>query len=548
MSFGIDIDLMPVCVAVYKKVNDDFIFVEFNKKAESIEGISKEDILGKSIVDEYPSVGRSGFLDILRKVEESGEPEILDVLFYRNDNIGGYRKNRIIKLPNGNIAVFFSDTNEKKKLDELMVEQKNMFQHVMYDSNDICIQGYNEDHEVVYWNNASEKLYGFSEKEAMGEKIEDLIIPEKMKERTVKAIDNFINNGVNIPSAEIILKDNMGKDVFVFSQYKLIQTAADKHELYCIDIDLSTTKLLQKEIIEQRDFLKTLFDVIPDLVWAKDLNGTYVACNSRVEKLFGKNKSEIIGRNDYDLIDKKQADFFRSNDDITIKKGSLSTNEAYLKFKNGDYEGYFETHKMPVKNSMGEITGVLGIARDVSIRKKYEKELLDFANTDVLTGLSNRAVFLDRLEQLSKSREEKERHGAVLFIDIDDFKDINDKEGHHVGDQVLVEIAQTLKETVRKGDTVARFGGDEFILILEQVKTNSDISSIVEKALMLLKKSLIMKEHELNVSVSIGISIFPTDSDKPKNLLRYADDAMYYAKKSGKDGYKFYGDIKESLY
>ncbi len=545
MSLSLDIDLMPMGVIVYRKTDDDFVIIDANKEAEKLADITKEEVLGRELKMLYPSAKESGFFDALSRVEKTGKTETLDTLFYRENHISGYRKNRIIKLPDGTIVAFFSDTNEKKKLESLLKEQRNIFQNFMHDSKAISVQGYDDNHEVIYWNRASEKLYGFSEEEAKGKKIEDLIIPDEMKEAVNQNIDDCMKSGINTPSSELVLKDKDGRDVFIYSQHKMIQIAVDKHEMYCIDIDLSATKLLEKELTKQRDFLQALFDVIPDLIWAKDIDGIYIACNKKFEQLFGKKESEIIGKSDFDFVDKKQANFFKKNDKIAMNDGAVSTIEEYLEFPDGSYKGYFEVNKMPARNSSGEITGIVGVARDISIRKEYEKELLHFANTDVLTGLVNRTVFLDRLEQISKHREVKERHGAVLFVDIDDFKDINDKEGHQIGDKVLIEVAKILKNTVRRGDTVARFGGDEFILILEHVKTRIDVSNIVKKALALLEKSKLIQEHELSVSVSVGISIFPTDSDKPNNLLRYADDAMYYAKNHGKNGYKFYDDMKE---
>jgi len=124
LSFEIDIDLIPTCIAIYKKDGDDFIFVDFNKNAEKIEAISKKDILGCKLTDIYPNIKKFGLFDVLLRVEQSGKSETFDTIFYRDNGISGYRKNEVIKLPNGNIATFFTDTTDEKNLEILLKEQK----------------------------------------------------------------------------------------------------------------------------------------------------------------------------------------------------------------------------------------------------------------------------------------------------------------------------------------------------------------------------------------------------------------------------------------
>ena len=543
MSFEIDINLVPICIAIYKKDGDDFIFVDFNKAAEKVESILKKDIVGCKLTDIYPNMKKFGLIDVLLKVEKTGINETFDTTFYKDNRISGYRKNEVIKLPNGNIVTYFTDTTDEKNLEILLEEQKNMFQKVMQDSEAISIQGYDENHEVVYWNSASEKIYGYSEKEALGKKLEELIIPHSIKKYVYNAVEKWMVNGIEVPTSELTLKDKDGNDIHVYSQHKMMQVSLDKKVMYCIDIDLSSTKKLEKELLSQRNFLKTIFDAIPDLIWAKDTNGRYLTCNTKFEKFFGAKEDEIVGKTDFDFVDKDLAEFFIKNDKVTLDRGIPTINEEYLIFKDESYKGNFETIKTPIKDNENNVTGVLGIARDISLRKDYEKELLNFANTDNLTGLSTRVVLTDRLEQVLKQRNIKDRLCAILFIDLDNFKKINDTKGHNIGDALLIEVSKRLRSTVRKGDTVARFGGDEFILLLENINNQSDIILIAKKVLEVLQESIYIGKYILNISASIGISIFPDDGEKAEVLLHNADNAMYYAKKHGKNMYKFYTAI-----
>jgi len=162
------------------------------------------------------------------------------------------------------------------------------------------------------------------------------------------------------------------------------------------------------------------------------------------------------------------------------------------------------------------------------------------AHHDSLTGLPNRILFNDRLEHSIEKAKRNKKNIAVFFIDLDHFKEINDSLGHHIGDEVLISITNKLLGTIRGEDTLSRLGGDEFTIIMEDVNNIEDTNILAEKILKVLSKPILIQNHELYISCSIGISIYPTDDIKPENLLKYADAAMYSAKEEGRSNYKFY--------
>ena len=186
------------------------------------------------------------------------------------------------------------------------------------------------------------------------------------------------------------------------------------------------------------------------------------------------------------------------------------------------------------------VIGVLGIAHDIADRKEYEEKLKMYANYDTLTGLANRALFIKRLTQLLKQRKVKGKVHAILFIDLDHFKDINDEQGHSTGDKVLIEVAHRLERMIRIGDTLARFGGDEFTVILENINNAGEAGKVAKKILDVLREPISIEEGEFYITASIGISISPDDSRELEALLNYSDTAMYRAKSNGKDKYEFY--------
>jgi diguanylate cyclase (GGDEF)-like protein len=184
------------------------------------------------------------------------------------------------------------------------------------------------------------------------------------------------------------------------------------------------------------------------------------------------------------------------------------------------------------------MTGAVLVFQDITQRKEIEAKLLRNACYDGLTKLPNRVLFLDRLRQaIERSKRRIDYRFAVLFLDLDGFKGINDRFGHGVGDDFLVEIAQRLESSLRSGDTVARFGGDEFAVLLEDIKDVTDATNVAKRIQENLGLPLILNEHQIFPTASIGIALSGRDSEEPQNLLRDADIAMYRAKRQGKARY-----------
>ena len=552
-SFSLNIDLLPTSVAVYKRDGDDFIFMAFNKKAEITDNISADKLIGKKLTEVFPGVKDFGLFDILVSVEQTGKSQTFDSEYYEDERISGWRHNEIVKLEDGIVAAFYSDKNIEKELEEKglklekqlnetekkLLHQKNMFHEIIDKSDSISIQGYDKNHKVVYWNRASEAMYGYTKDESIGKKLEELIIPLEAQDFVRDSVDNWINNNVAVPSSELILVDKYGNDVNVFSQHVMVKDIDGYSEMYCIDINLKEIKKLQQELTLDRNFLNTIFDVLPDLVWLKDMDGVYLKCNHMFERFFGAKESEIMGKTDFDFVDIELAQFFRDHDLTSINADKPTINEEYLTFADGSHKGIYETIKTPMKDSKGKVIGVLGIARDISERKRKEKELENYATHDTLTGLSNRAVFMDRLHQLLSQRKSEDQSHAILFIDLDKFKEINDTSGHAAGDEVIKMVAARLQKITRKGDTIARVGGDEFTMLLEN-QNRGKAAKIATKVIQALRKPFVSNGLEFQISSSIGIAISPTDSNSVTDLIKYADRAMYKAKDAGGDKYEFY--------
>jgi diguanylate cyclase (GGDEF)-like protein len=205
-------------------------------------------------------------------------------------------------------------------------------------------------------------------------------------------------------------------------------------------------------------------------------------------------------------------------------------------------KGWLSTTKVPLRNSEGKIVGIVGIGQDITERKRAEEKLAYMATHDALTGLPNRWLFNDRLTlELARAYRNRQKV-AVMLLDLDHFKDVNDTLGHTVGDKLLQVVGERLTSIVRKSDTVARMGGDEFMLLslFPGIRREEDAVKIAQRILQAFRKPFIFDDHEIRITTSIGIAIYPYDGKDADTLIKNADIAMYQAKARGRDNYQRY--------
>jgi diguanylate cyclase (GGDEF)-like protein/PAS domain S-box-containing protein len=257
---------------------------------------------------------------------------------------------------------------------------------------------------------------------------------------------------------------------------------------------------------------------------------------------------EIVGYTQKEMLNMRYQELTHPDDlllDIELGKRMLAgevheqSREKRYRHKDGRYIWVNLTSSL-VWDSTGKPKYYSTVVEDISRRKQVEGELLHLANHDVLTGLPNRSLLLDRLSQAIAFANRLGDEVAVLLIDLDRFKNVNDSLGHDVGDRIITEISLRLLSRVREGDTVARWGGDEFVVVLGDVTHEDAVANFAQKLLETLSQPLTIGEHELYPAGSIGISLYPKDGDDPNALLKNADTAMYRAKEAGRNNFQFY--------
>jgi diguanylate cyclase (GGDEF)-like protein/PAS domain S-box-containing protein len=560
------------------------------------------------------------------------------------------------------------DVTEELKQQEELVRSENRFRSIFNAVENIAVQGYDEDRNVIYWNNASERIYGYTAEEAMGKDLIELIIPSEMRSFVVHAHTEWVLNNIPIPASELELVKKDGSFVSVFSSHIMLTGIDGKKEMYCIDLDLTDLKKTSKALEENQKLLRTVIDEMPSVLMVKDAKGNFALGNKTIADLYNTTPDQMIGKHDDDFgVPKDIADGFRENvlsimekgetqivvedsrdaltgeirhfksikkpfidsegnqqilviaTDITeileaqkkviesehvlqeimeithegiwdwhVPSGKVTHNHQWfeiLKFDpndnintvdafesilhpddivlvkehlnallNGSKAAYYSEHRMICsdgseiwvqdrgeiieRDENGDPVRIVGAFTDITYQKKHQNELEYMAHYDMLTGLPNRSLEADRLKQAMAQVKRIGGYIAVIYLDLDGFKEINDLYGHDTGDLILVNVSQNMGHMLRDEDTISRLGGDEFVVIIPGLETKNEAFNIAERLLEEASKPVTIESYIISLSASAGITFYPqTDDVDGDQLIRQADLAMYQAKQAGKNRY-----------
>jgi diguanylate cyclase (GGDEF)-like protein/PAS domain S-box-containing protein len=591
------------------------------------------------------------------------------------------------------------------------------FRSIFESTTNIAVQGYNRYHEVIFWNKASEELYGFSANEVMGRKLEDLIIPDFMRSGVYEAIENWHLLDHAIPSGEIPLQDKDGNEVWVYSNHVLIETPKDK-EMYCLDIDLGPQRRalqqVERELNERKQVAFALRQSEQRLEraqlmarvahWSWDINSDEYSFSPSMTELFQLPSHLIKGQlkkfitSNVVVEDRKalrqalnqciaKASLLSVEFRLKIAghifwlhaQGSLNTEENLITVQ-GTFQDiterkrldaalrtaaidsaaapdFFETLLKSLSDAIGsehvlisladplnadearthtylskgvlqpnfryalantpcadilrdhtcciaekaydqyhnnaiyhqqKIEGLLGVAikntdggaigsllvmaeHPLPISAQTQSLMLIFAERisgemrrandqekifnlaffDPLTRLPNRRMMLDRLKLITAQSARSGHHAALLFIDLDHFKLLNDTRGHHIGDQLLIQVAERISNFIRSTDLAVRLGGDEFVVVFDNLSQDAELAAIEAKTRAEQLHELInlpypLQQTVFHCTISIGVNLFNSRTTSIDDLLRHADVAMYQAKDSGRNAIRFFDPHMQS--
>lgn len=287
--------------------------------------------------------------------------------------------------------------------------------------------------------------------------------------------------------------------------------------------------------------IDTIFNSVEEGIMIADTKSRIIHVNPAFEFVTGYTYEEAVGQRPSLLNSGIHDQEFYTKMWATIREHGKWSGEIWNRRKTGDIYPEWLTI-VAIHNEQGDIVNYCGIFEDISAQKNAENEIERRKYTDTLTGVANRYAYLQRMETLLQSSANREYHHAVLFLDLDRFKQVNDTLGHSIADEMLISVTQRIQSVLKNKDIVARYGGDEFIITITNIHHMQEAVQVAEKIVHLLSEPLPIDEQNIYISTSMGISLYPEDGTTLETLVKKADQAMYYAKQNGRNQFAFYFD------
>jgi diguanylate cyclase (GGDEF)-like protein/PAS domain S-box-containing protein len=435
----------------------------------------------------------------------------------------------------GSVVIYAADITERHnyqlRLERLLAEQKALLE------NDLIGIVTVNDRKIIWANPAFEKMLGYDKGELAD-------TPTRQTYPSEDAFQSFGATAYPILSAGHVFRSQIeqvrkdGKHIWVDLSGAILNP--ETGESLWGFVDITERKSAETALRESHQELHTLLNSMAEGAYGVDISGHCTFVNDSFLRILGySNQDEVIGQHIHELI------HYAHEDGTPYPASECRMYAAYLQNENIHCTDEVFWHKFGVPIHVeywsrpitvdGVTMGAVATFVDISERKLVEERMRHLATYDALTDLPNRTLLEDRLRQALLAAKRDTLHIGLMFIDLDKFKPINDAYGHGVGDQVLLEAAKRMQACVRASDTVARIGGDEFIVLLPLVDAKVDVLLVAEKIRYALSQSMMLAGLELNISSSIGIALFPEHGDDEVTLLKHADAAMYEAKQAGRD-------------
>jgi diguanylate cyclase (GGDEF)-like protein/PAS domain S-box-containing protein len=423
------------------------------------------------------------------------------------------------------------DVTERKKAEETVQKLASIVEF-----SEDAILGKSMDGKITSWNRAAEKMYGYTRGEVVGRDLSFLVPPGRQAE--IQAIMERVLSGQPI---ECLETQRLTKTGSVLDVSLSVSPIKDPTGLITGASAIARDITLRKRAEEQLKLQSAALEAAANAIVITDYEGKIVWVNRAFTTMTGYGKEEVLSKNLRLLKSGDQPESYYANLWSTISSGKVWQGEIVNRRKDGTT--YTEEMTItPVSRDVGNPADryFIAIKQDITKRKRAEERVQYLAYYDALTGLPNRTLLQDRLAKALAGARRRKDKAAILFLDLDRFKDINDSLGHSVADLLLQEVAERLKTWAREQDTVARVGGDEFLIVLTGVKDVADAAVATERIVNLMTAEFVVQGHSLSIGCSVGISIFPEHGADGETLIKNADAAMYSAKENGRNRFQFF--------
>ncbi|OGT60372.1 MAG: sensor protein [Gammaproteobacteria bacterium RIFCSPHIGHO2_12_FULL_63_22] len=403
------------------------------------------------------------------------------------------------------------------------------------------------------WNIRDNSLYRLGANQLFGQGSLETMSTDEWRNNSVhpddlprvqKLLQEHIVGHAEIYDSEHRIRGASGDWVWVRSRGKVVERDESGSPLRMAGTarDITAIRRAERERRVALEVLRSMSEAVAVI----DLDFCFISVNPSFSRITGYSEEEVTGQNS-NMLDSSQhsPDFYRRVRDILERTGHWAGEMWQRRKDDEEFLGWIEMSE--VRDSLGMRSHFVAVVNDITDKKRAEQELRYLANYDTLTGLPNRALLSERLGRAIIRARRQETRVAVLFLDLDRFKDINDSLGHAAGDRLLKAAAARLQSTVSASDTVARLGGDEFTVVLEDVESLVAVERMARDILTAFSTPLEVDErHDVSITPSLGISLYPDHALVPTDLLKYADTAMYQAKAEGRNTYQIYNETMDA--
>jgi len=433
----------------------------------------------------------------------------------------------------------FMDISEYKRLEEELKRSEERYRSILEEMDETYYEVDLRGH-YTFVNDAICRNTGYSREQLIGNSFRMTTFAEDI-DKTFKVFNEMYRTGEPVKGLRNRYIAKGGEIRWVeLSAFPIRNEKGEIIGFRGVGEDITRSVKAEEALRRSEERYRTLLEEMDEAYYEVDLRGNFTFCNDALCRLLGYSREELMGLNyraytpkeDWDNVYRAYNSVYRTGTTLRWYPMTQLTKDGRTIF--------VENSVLPLRDEKGEIIGFRGLSRDVTERKVLEQRLAEMATHDPLTGLPNRILFDDRLNVGLAQAQRNGSRLAVMMLDLDWFKRVNDTYGHGVGDELLKLVAQRLASNLRKSDTVGRFGGDEFVLLLPQIGAIDDATRVAQKLLDSFSEPFAINGYKLSITSSIGIAIYPENGDRADVLLTNADTAMYHAKEDGRARYKLY--------
>ena len=500
---------------------------------ETLLALPPDKLIGRSLIDIFADEEARQFQSALDQVRQT--KQVLNVQYPLM--IEGQRKwfsANVTPLNEDGVLWIARDITEAYIAREEMQQREELFRLVAENSSD-CLSICRFDGTLIYISPVVERIFGYKAEELCGRNNFEHVNPEDMAELEINIKNALENPGVYY-TVEIRLRHKAGHWMWTEITGHAVTNGRGEVEIHTVSRDVTRRRANEEALQQAERKYRSIFENAVEGIFQTTPTGTYLDANPSLARIYGFDSVDELRATFSDIAGQLYVDANRRAQFVEIMEsaGEVSNFESQIRRKDGAIIWISENARA-VRDDNGVIDYYEGTVEDVTVTREGKDRLLYDALHDQLTGLSNRTLFMDRLEQtFARLVRRPDALFAVLFLDFDRFKNINDSLGHLAGDQLLKAISARLQECLRPGDTVSRFGGDEFAILLEHVKELSDATLVAERVQKAMLEPFQLGSQQVFSSASIGIALGHADYERAEDLLRDADMAMYRAKARGK--------------